>query len=73
MNVFASKILKLESRVTFNYRRWLSSPQTMKVCCGLVNRGFAVYHDRLFMVTLDAHFEHVGGLRVGARLEDLLP
>jgi alcohol dehydrogenase (cytochrome c) len=30
--------------------------ETLKVCCGLVNRGFAVYHDRLFMVTLDAHF-----------------
>ena len=28
----------------------------MKVCCGLVNRGFAVYGDRLFMGTLDAHF-----------------
>ena len=27
----------------------------MKVCCGLVNRGFAVYGDRLFMTTLDAH------------------
>ena len=27
----------------------------LKVCCGLVNRGFAVYGDRLFMVTLDAH------------------
>jgi alcohol dehydrogenase (cytochrome c) len=31
-------------------------PEGLKVCCGLVNRGFAVYHDRLFMVTLDAHF-----------------
>jgi alcohol dehydrogenase (cytochrome c) len=30
--------------------------EALKVCCGLVNRGFAVYHDRLFMVTLDAHF-----------------
>jgi alcohol dehydrogenase (cytochrome c) len=27
----------------------------MKVCCGSVNRGFAVYGDRLFMTTLDAH------------------
>ena len=25
------------------------------------------------LLTLDAHFEHVGGLRVGARLGDLLP
>jgi alcohol dehydrogenase (cytochrome c) len=28
----------------------------LKVCCGLVNRGFAVLGDRLFMATLDAHF-----------------
>ena len=28
---------------------------TLKVCCGIVNRGFAVYGDRLFMTTLDAH------------------
>ena len=27
----------------------------LKVCCGPVNRGFAVYGDRLFMSTLDAH------------------
>jgi alcohol dehydrogenase (cytochrome c) len=40
----------------WHYQRALPTPQTMKVCCGLVNRGFAVYHDRLFMVTLDAHF-----------------
>ena len=38
----------------WHYQRPL--PEGMKVCCGLVNRGFAVYHDRLFMVTLDAHF-----------------
>src|SRR5579884_2729838 len=31
-------------------------PEGLKVCCGLVNRGFAVLRDRLFMVTLDAHF-----------------
>ena len=30
-------------------------PQDVKACCGLVNRGFAVYGDRLFMATLDAH------------------
>src|SRR4029453_13263300 len=37
-----------------HYQRTL--PQGLKVCCGLVNRGFAVFGDRLFMVTLDAHF-----------------
>ncbi len=35
------------------YRRTL--PQGMKVCCGPVNRGFAIHKDRLFMTTLDAH------------------
>lgn len=25
------------------------------------------------LLTLDAHFQHVGGLRVGARLDDFLP
>ena len=41
-------------RQIWHYQR--SLPQSLKVCCGLVNRGFAVYGDRLFMVTLDAHF-----------------
>jgi alcohol dehydrogenase (cytochrome c) len=35
------------------YKRTL--PPGLKVCCGPVNRGFAVYHDRLYMTTLDAH------------------
>ena len=35
------------------YRREL--PEGMDVCCGRVNRGFAVLGDRLFMNTLDAH------------------
>ena len=38
----------------WHYQRTL--PEGLKVCCGLVNRGFAVYGNRLFMVTLDAHF-----------------
>ena len=38
----------------WHYQRQL--PEGLKVCCGLVNRGFAVLHNRLFMVTLDAHF-----------------
>ncbi len=41
-------------RQLWHYQRTL--PEGLKVCCGLVNRGFAVLHDRLFMVTLDAHF-----------------
>ena len=30
-------------------------PSDLRVCCGMVNRGFAVFGDRLFMTTLDAH------------------
>ena len=41
-------------RQIWHYQRQL--PQGLKVCCGMVNRGFAVYGDRLFMTTLDAHF-----------------
>src|SRR5437016_6932997 len=41
-------------RQLWHYQRTL--PQGLKVCCGMVNRGFAIYGDRLFMVTLDAHF-----------------
>src|SRR3954469_14590319 len=41
-------------RQIWHYQRQL--PQGLKVCCGMVNRGFAVYGDRLFMGTLDAHF-----------------
>ena len=41
-------------RQIWHYERKL--PAGLKVCCGLVNRGFAVLGDRLFMVTLDAHF-----------------
>jgi alcohol dehydrogenase (cytochrome c) len=41
----------------WHYQRWSGStpPQGLKVCCGLVNRGFAVWHDKLYMSTLDAH------------------
>ena len=30
-------------------------PGDLRLCCGAVNRGFAVLGDRLFMTTLDAH------------------
>src|SRR5258707_14415933 len=41
-------------RQLWHYQRKL--PEGLKVCCGMVNRGFAAYQDRLFFVTLDAHF-----------------
>src|ERR1043166_6988379 len=37
----------------WHYERRL--PPGLKVSCGMVNRGFAVHGDRLFMATLDAH------------------
>jgi alcohol dehydrogenase (cytochrome c) len=41
-------------RQIWHYQRTL--PEGLKVCCGMVNRGFGVLGERLFMVTLDAHF-----------------
>ena len=41
-------------RQLWRYQKALP-PQAILVCCGLVNRGFAVLGDRLFMATLDAH------------------
>ena len=40
-------------RTIWQYRR--SLPEGILVCCGRVNRGFAVLGDNLFMATLDAH------------------
>jgi len=37
----------------WRYQRQL--PNGLKICCGPVNRGFGVYGDKLFMLTLDAH------------------
>ena len=40
-------------RTFWEYRREL--PENLTACCGLVNRGFAMLGDRLYMTTLDAH------------------
>src|SRR5690349_21307055 len=40
-------------RQIWRYRREL--PANLTACCGLVNRGFGVLGDKLFMTTLDAH------------------
>ena len=37
----------------WHYQRTLVAG--LKVCCGPVNRGFAVYGDKLYMTTLDSH------------------
>ena len=42
-------------RQLWRYQYQLPPQASLKVCCGLVNRGFAIYGDRLFMATLDAH------------------
>ena len=40
-------------RQIWRYRREL--PTGLTACCGLVNRGFGVLGDKLFMTTLDSH------------------
>ena len=40
-------------RSIWRYQRNL--PDKLQPCCGMVNRGFAILGDRLFMATLDAH------------------
>ena len=40
-------------RQIWRYRREL--PEGLTACCGLVNRGFGMLGDKLFMTTLDAH------------------
>ena len=40
-------------RAIWRYQR--SLPDKIQPCCGMVNRGFAILGDRLFMATLDAH------------------
>ena len=37
----------------WHYQKTL--PQNLALCCDAVNRGFAVFGDRLYMTTLDAH------------------
>jgi alcohol dehydrogenase (cytochrome c) len=41
-------------RTIWRYQR-RTLPEGLSLCCGRVNRGLAVYRDKLFMVTLDAH------------------
>src|SRR5216684_4257517 len=59
-------------RQIWRYRREL--PATLTACCGLVNRGFGVLGDRLFMTTLDAHLlaldMKTGAVAWDATLED---
>ena len=47
------------------HKRELPPTGTLTACCGLVNKGFGVLGDRLFMTTLDAHrrAQHEDGRR----------
>src|SRR5918996_1115543 len=54
-------------RQIWRYRREL--PPNLTACCGLVNRGFGVLGDKLFMVTLDAHLLALD-MRTGAVVWD---
>ena len=40
-------------RPIWHYQRKL--PDLLRVCCGMVNRGFGILGDKLYMGTLDAH------------------
>jgi alcohol dehydrogenase (cytochrome c) len=42
-------------REIWRYMRELPPTGSLTACCGLVNKGFGVWRDRLFMTTLDAH------------------
>ena len=59
-------------RTFWRYRREL--PEDMRVCCGPVNRGFAVHGNRLYMTTLDAHLvaldARTGTVQFDVELED---
>jgi alcohol dehydrogenase (cytochrome c) len=59
-------------RQIWRYRREL--PPNLTACCGLVNRGFAMLGDKLFMVTLDAHLlaldSKTGNIVWDATMED---
>ena len=59
-------------RQIWRYRREL--PPNLTACCGLVNRGFAMLGDKLFMVTLDAHLlaldAKTGNITWDATMED---
>ena len=42
-------------REIWRYKRELPPSGSLTACCGLVNKGFGMWRDRLFTTTLDAH------------------
>ncbi|MCA1586140.1 MAG: PQQ-dependent dehydrogenase, methanol/ethanol family [Acidobacteria bacterium] len=57
-------------RQMWRYQRRLPPLGDLRVCCGMVNRGFAVHGERLYMTTLDAHLIALDR-RTGAVLWDI--
>src|SRR5579872_1568668 len=55
-------------RAYWRYQRAL--PKRINVCCGLVNRGVAVFGDRVFVGTVDAHLVSLDA-KTGAVLWDV--
>ena len=55
-------------RAIWRYQRTL--PDKLQICCGMVNRGFAILGQRLFMATLDAHVLALD-IKTGAVLWDV--
>ena len=62
-------------RPIWGYRRQLPANFSASVCCGPVNRGFAILGDWLYMGTLDAHLvaldRKAGGVMWDAAVGDL--
>lgn len=53
-----NKVFKLDGRtgdILWKYERQLPGDLGPKLCCGAVNRGVAVYHDKVYLATLDTH------------------
>lgn len=53
-----SNLFALDARtgdLIWKYQRSLPSDVAPEVCCGMVNRGVALYGDKVYLATLDAH------------------
>jgi alcohol dehydrogenase (cytochrome c) len=57
-------------REIWRYKRELPPTGSLTACCGLVNKGFGVLGDRLFMTTLDAHLVALN-MKTGAVVWDV--
>ena len=58
-------------RSIWQYQRILPDTAELNVCCGMVNRGFAVYRDLLLMTTLDAHLVALD-MKTGKQVYDVV-